>query len=120
MKIRKGFVSNSSSSSFCIYGVELDFEEMEEYMKNMGITMDEMEEGDGDLGYWLQEFGYNKFPGLTTYSCSDSERCYIGRQWSYIGGEETGNEFKADVEKKLKECLGEEFECHTIDETIYN
>ncbi len=119
MKVRTGFVSNSSSSSFCIYGIELDFEEMEEYMNNMGITIDNMEE-EGDLGYWLQEYGYNKFQDLDIYICSDTERCYVGRQWSYIGGEETGNQFKANVEKKLKEQLGEEFECRTIDETIYN
>ncbi len=120
MKVRKGFVSNSSSSSFCIYGATLDFNEMEELMEKMGITTDGMEEGDGDLGYWLQGYGYNKFQNLNIYSDSEEERCYIGRLWKYIGDDETGNQLREDVKNKLKECLGKEFECETIDETIYN
>jgi len=28
MKIRKGFVSNSSSSSFCLYGIDIDIKEL--------------------------------------------------------------------------------------------
>jgi len=34
MKIRNGFVSNSSSSSFCCFGVVLQPKEMEKYPKN--------------------------------------------------------------------------------------
>jgi hypothetical protein len=36
MKIRLGFVSNSSSSSFCIYGIRSD--DLAELAKNFGIT----------------------------------------------------------------------------------
>lgn len=120
MKTRKGFVSNSSSTSFCMYGTTLDFSEMEELMEKVGIITDEMEEEEGDLGYWLQEYGYNKFQNLDIYPDSDGEICYVGRLWKYIKDDETGKQFKEDVKWKLKNCFNEEFECETIDETIYN
>lgn len=37
MKIRNGFVSNSSSSSFCIYGISIDYD-------NTVITSDDVED----------------------------------------------------------------------------
>jgi len=37
MKIRQGFVSNSSSSSFCIVGIGIDYEEHDEILKLLKI-----------------------------------------------------------------------------------
>jgi len=43
MKIRQGFVSNSSSSSFCIYGVEIDHKELYELAIRLGFEVEKEE-----------------------------------------------------------------------------
>ena len=49
MKIRNGFVSNSSSSSFCIYGAALEFSEILEKVKNSTVfSEDELKRFDDE------------------------------------------------------------------------
>lgn len=38
MKIRSGFVSNSSTTSFCVFGVELPFDSYEDLMRMLRFT----------------------------------------------------------------------------------
>lgn len=136
MKIRNGFVSNSSSSSFCIYGTTLSdikidmedyikthFEELletvkeveyfQEYPDNMPNTVEKMVEAFEDDPCW--------FWGL----CFDIEcfrtdwETYLGRSWKSIGDDETGKEFKNSVETMLSKLAGSPVECETFDETYY-
>jgi len=120
MKVRTGFVSNSSSSSFCIYGAQFSYDEINEILEEIGKNPKNKNGYEEDIGAWLEYEDPSVFPGLTIYHCYDSEQIYVGREWSYIGEEETGNQFKTNVENKLKESLEREVECETIDETIYN
>lgn len=78
MKIRVGFVSNSSTTSFSIYGIWLDHPE---------LPMREKIES-SDLFWCLDELG----DGL-----------YVGRTWKSIQDTETGRQFKEWVENKLKD-----------------
>jgi len=92
MKMRKGFVSNSSSTSFCIYGT---------------TVKDELEA---------------KLPEGLNYYYGDPNNegaIYIGKYWSDIGDDETGRQFKESVEKALEELLGKKVECGTIDEGYF-
>lgn len=95
MKIRNGFVSNSSSSSFCIYGTEIKISEEDldqEKLKTMSIRI--------------------------VYGPYDS--VFLGRDWTSIEDDETGRQFKEKVEKEVEELLGEKKECSSYEEGWYN
>jgi hypothetical protein len=95
MKIRQGFVSNSSSSSFCIYGAcvsdhfcEDEIEEMENKISAEGFEV-----------HYMCDYG-----GI-----------YVGRDWSSVKDDETGAQFKTSVEKSMKELFDGKVKCSTCE-----
>jgi hypothetical protein len=80
MKIRRGFVSNSSSASFCIYGVCVGAKSWDE--------QEQLEEllSDTDLEIHGPEYRHT----------------YIGRSWKRIKDNETGAQFKEGVRQVLE------------------
>lgn len=105
MKIRNGFVSNSSSSSFHIYGVELDKNEFEKMILDKGLTTkDELDK----LG--LDEVLWGIVPGLEGKCVYEWDAVYLGRFYNYIKDDETGKDFKENTEKALKKFLGEDID----------
>lgn len=100
MKIRSGFVSNSSSSSFCIYGVVLKSTEIPENKKNK----------------WAEPI----IGELEFHHCYEDDIYYIGRPWCDIKDNETGAEFRKSVEDTLEKELRKKFICKTYTETIYD
>lgn len=111
MKTRLGFVSNSSSSSFCLYGTYVD--NIEEICNKFDIEWSEDECWDS-----IEKIKEK----LSSFCCMiDGECCeymYLGQEWESIGDDETGGEFKARVEAQLKEVLGENITCSTHTEEI--
>lgn len=130
MKIRKGFVSNSSSSSFCLYGVCIDESEMvKAFIKKGYGTEEDFEESiyewldDWSFEYDLKQKGLSKeeievklddrplsgfeFEDMMGYSQ------FLGIAWNHIKDDETGAEFKARIEAKMKDIFGEDTECST-------
>jgi hypothetical protein len=103
MKIRNGFVSNSSSSSFCIFGTEVDSSMIPENCDDKYAFFENLLEGT-DLQY---------------HRILDYDG-YIGRSWDSIKDDETGAAFKKDVEDKLQKLFGKPIECSTIEESWYN
>lgn len=77
MKIRQGFVSNSSTTSFCIYGCEIDGD-IPDYLEN------------------IRELYY--------YHNYNNNISYIGRPLYKMEDNETFGDFKRNVEKILKEA----------------
>lgn len=112
MKIRMGFVSNSSSSSFCIFGVCLDQDEIIEKLK-----LDINEDDDFDMIELLEE----KCPKMEIHSDME-DIFYIGKSWSSIKDDETGKQFKDSIFKQLKKLklVNKEKDLDTWEEVIYS
>jgi len=104
MKIRLGYVSNSSTTSFCIYGY--DFYDY----------VDKLKEKYGDMDGYELLGKIEEETGFYTSSGPSGESLYVGRSWSSIKDDETGKQFKEDVEKKLEKLLGEKIVCGTYEE----
>ena len=96
MKVRLGFVSNSSSVSFTIYGIWCESD-------------NEFNELEARAG----EFGLEGYPA----QCDGG---YIGKDWSSIQDNETGAQFKEHVKQKIRELLGGDPVCGTHSEGYYH
>jgi len=111
MKTRSCFVSNSSSSSFCIYGVELDSYDFKEKIIKLKPDLK-----DEDCIYELSE---SLDTSLEVHMPCDWDTIYIGRDWSSIQDDETGKQFKESVESEIKKLFGEDIKC-SLQEEAYN
>ena len=120
MKIRTGFVSNSSTTSFCIYGVYIeDLEEIKKHLNPHEIIYDRGEKTEEDEDdYDLYEMAEEN--DLEYHSPEGDSGSYIGVSWSSIGDNETGKQFQERVAAKLKEVFGITQQCDTHSEAWYN
>jgi hypothetical protein len=106
MKVRTAFVSNSSSTSFCIYGICIE--------ENLIPSSKFQAFHDQD-----QKYEFVADIGLDLIYSGDDTSTYIGRHWCNIQDDETGKEFKQSVVKRLAK-LGIKEEPETHCDTIYS
>jgi len=112
MKLRSGFVSNSSTCSFLIHGIVEDYTEIMSLLKEKGILSSDIE----DEGIWLEEgegFKFFNNKRLEVETVYEGESLTIGRSWSSIRDDETGKQFKESIEAEIKELFGDKYKCET-------
>jgi len=115
MKMKHGFVSNSSTTSFCIYGASFENEEITKFLEKNGV-----EHPDDDHVGELEELDKFKEAFLEVHCGPDSDYgdygIYLGRSFDSIKDDETGKEFKESIEKNLSEFFGRKVKCSCIKE----
>jgi len=90
MKIRQGFVSNSSTSSFLIYGICI----------NCPLINDE--------NYDLEKIISENKLNLKVETGPYYEDLYVGRCPTSIKDDENGKQFKESIESDLKKLVADE------------
>jgi hypothetical protein len=106
MKIRQGFVSNSSSSSFCIYGTYLDNSNICDLFVNANLSTRELIE-DAFNTYKFQEIVFkNKKLKEITFLPDENGIVYIGIPIENMKEDETKREFKNRSQKMLDDVFG--------------
>lgn len=114
MKVRSGFVSNSSSSSFLIYGCGVKTDIIKQIASKLNKDVDDLD--DDYFFNDLHEDLYKLFKNnkhIRIYSCCDGEMMYIGKSWDQVGDNETGKQFKQTVQNEINSVLGVDVKCRT-------
>ena len=112
MKIRNGFVSNSSSTSFCIWGVYVENGSSdEEKLKSYLLQQQKVKEylvkyPDEDDMYELLDVA--DFKELYSVSGPDGDGIYLGREFASIRADETGAHFKESTQATVDKIFGED------------
>lgn len=112
MKIRSGFVSNSSSSSFCIYGCHLTHKKFADLASCLGNDLseedvDEASEND-DLDELVDEVNNGlKAQGFTSYVIQDGSdySLYLARYFNSLKDDETYGQMKRSVNDVIDKFL---------------
>jgi len=108
MKHRLGFVSNSSTCSFLIYGVEASISEVQKILLANGTTQEELD-SEGLVEWFGDE--KNGTQGLYCEDIYEWDAAFVGRHYSSMGDDETMAEFKKDVAEKVEKLFGKEMKC---------
>lgn len=133
MKITTGFVSNSSSTSFCIYGILIDPEDLrtqlkkkfeENYLPPEALKIrkqlhKDYPDGEGGID-WEEVDLYDALDSDNLAFYSDDNSYYLGSRWCDVRDDQTGREFKQEAYDMLSSLglVGSPDDLETINETV--
>jgi len=109
MKCRIGFVSNSSSESFCMFGIGIEYYEVIKKLNKKYKKLFDKEFKIKDDNYSNIE-KYDLFEFLNNIDlnikCNSGppyeDYIYIGKEWCDIKDNETGLQFKNSIKNEIK------------------
>jgi hypothetical protein len=116
MKIRNGFVSNSSSSSFCLYGACID---------SLAESIRELKGEDVEIPGWdedgyIDSADFEEETGIEVW-LSESGPCeYVGVSYLSMEPDETRKQFEERADKMVREWLGPDIELGPLCQSVYN
>lgn len=117
MKIRTGFVSNSSSSSFVVYGITMNSSEVLDLAKKLGYETAVSEDEEYIDTYELLKFVAVKLGKDWGSSTGPQGECpMLGRKYQSLKDDETGKQFRDSVQQKLSEMLGKKVNPEHVEE----
>jgi len=117
MKIRSGWVSNSSTTSFALMGERFDVDELAEHF---GLVTGE-DDDDEDKYEKIDDTIDEKTAGvkeLYTYTWWDGDCVYVGVEIDDMKDDETKAQFRERVRELIRENLGLESKPDWIVESI--
>ena len=124
MKTRQGFVSNSSSSSFCVYGYCCALEEFKDKVKKYLLKTELIKDDKIDEHISNCLFNEGTIEGtddLSIFSKDIEENSiYVGKEWCFINDYQTGKEFKNSIQIDINEIFGKDKKCGTYSEGWWN
>lgn len=115
MKVRAGFVSNSSTSSFCFYGIYEDSYSLIEKLIKNGIIDEEVDESD----YYdiIEEIAGKN--GLDFDSDSNGS-FVVGGDLAQIPDDVVVKEWKSEIQKKINKLFGKDSQCDIYEESFHD